>query len=123
MGGEGGIEGRYTYPVSVFLYNSIYIEDYSTTMRHFQDLHPYDSAILGLNNLYIVDSLGDFYINSPFIMATDKTLKIGTIYLLVDNYSGARIKMNTVKLIDCYLDDRVINLILQDISSQVIFTH
>jgi hypothetical protein len=86
-----------------------------------QDLHPYDSAILGLNNLYIVDYKGDFYINSPCIMATDKTISIGTTYLLVDHHCGARIKMTKVRLIDCFFDGGIINLIVQDISSQETF--
>jgi hypothetical protein len=89
-------------------------------MKHFQDLHPYDSAILGLDKLYIVDHKGDFYINSPCIMATDKTISRGTNYLLVD-HQGIRVKMTKVGLIDCYFDDGVINLIVQDISTQETF--
>jgi hypothetical protein len=91
-------------------------------MNHFQDLHPYDSAILGLNNLYIVDYKGDFYIQASFIMATEKKLRIGTTYLLVDNHSGTRVKMTKVRLIDCYFDEGVINLVLQDISTLRTFT-
>jgi hypothetical protein len=33
-----------------------------------QDLHPYDSAIVGLNGIYFVDYKGDFHINAPFII-------------------------------------------------------
>jgi hypothetical protein len=40
--------------------------------------------------------------------------------LLVDN-QGTRVKMTKVKLIDCYVDGGIINLILQDISSQETF--
>ena len=42
-----------------------------------QDIFPYDSTILGLENLYMVDSEGNFFINSPCIMATDKTICTG----------------------------------------------
>ena len=90
-------------------------------MKRFQDLHPYDQTIVGLDNLYIIDYKGDFYINSPCIMATDKTLSIGTTYLLVD-HQETRVKMTKVRLVDCYFDDGLINLILQDISSQKTFT-
>jgi len=51
-----------------------------------QDRYPYDSAIVGLNNLYIVDYKGDFYINSPCIMVINKTIITGRTYLLVDNH-------------------------------------
>ncbi len=90
-------------------------------MKRFQDLHPYDQTIVGLDNLYIVDHKGDFYINAFFIMETNKTLSKGTSYLLVDN-KETRVKMTKVRLIDCYFDGDIINLILQDISTQRTFT-
>jgi hypothetical protein len=90
-------------------------------MNHFQDLHPYDSAVLGLNNLYIIDYKGDFYINSQCIMVIDKIISIGTTYLLVDHHRGTRIRMTKVRLIDCFFDGCIINLIVQDISTQKTF--
>ena len=37
-------------------------------------------------------------------MATDKTISIGTTYLLVD-HQGTRVKMTKVRLVDCYFDE------------------
>lgn len=86
-----------------------------------QDLHPYDSAIVGLNNIYIVDYKGDFYINTPCIMAINKTIITGRTYLLVDNHRETGVSMTDVNLIDVYFDEGVINLIVQDIISQKTF--
>jgi hypothetical protein len=86
-----------------------------------QDRYPYDSAIVDLNNLYIVDYKGDFYINSPCIMVTDKTISTGRTYLLVNNPTGAGVNMTDVRLIDVYFDEGVINLIVQEIISQKTF--
>jgi hypothetical protein len=83
-----------------------------------QDLHPYDSFIVGINNLYVVDYKGDFYINSPCILATNKTISTGRTYLLVYSHIGTGVKMTDVELIDVYYDEGVINLIVQDIFSQ-----
>jgi hypothetical protein len=102
------------------LYNSIYDIDCANTMK-LQDLHPYDSAIVGLNNIYLVKYNGDFYINSPCIMATDKTIRTGKTYVLVDNYKETGVRITEVKLIDVYYDDGVINLIIQDIIAHKIF--
>ena len=87
-----------------------------------QTLHPYDSAILGLNNLYRVNYNGDFFINAPFILVTNKTLSTGRTYVLVDNQEGAGVRMTDVILLDVYFCERVIHLILQDILSYKTFT-
>jgi hypothetical protein len=86
-----------------------------------QDRYPYDSAIVGLNNLYIVDYKGYFYINSPCIMATNKTICTGRTYLLVDNHRGTGVNMTDVRLIDVFFYEGVINLIVQEIISQKTF--
>ena len=86
-----------------------------------QTLHPYDSAILGLENLYRVNYNGDFFINAPFILVTDKTLSTGRTYQLVYYHRGTDFKMTDVELIDVYFDEGVINLIVQDIISQKTF--
>lgn len=81
----------------------------------------YDDAIVGLNNLYRVNYNGDFFINAPFILVTNKTLSTGRTYVLVDNQKGAGVRMIDVNLIDVYFDEGVINLIVQDIISQKTF--
>jgi hypothetical protein len=87
-----------------------------------QDLHPYDSAIVGLNNIYRVDYKGDFFINAPFIISSNKKISTGSTYVLI--YSGYNKKsiVHPVHLMDVYYDDGVIFLIVQDIASQVTFT-
>jgi hypothetical protein len=86
-----------------------------------QDLHPYDKTIVGLNNLYIIDYEGNFYINSPCIMATDKTICTGRTYLLVYYHRATGVNITDVRLIDVYYDEGVINLTVQDIISQKTF--
>jgi hypothetical protein len=87
-----------------------------------QTLHPYDSAILGLENLYRVNYNGDFFINAPFILKTNKTISTGRTYVLVDNQKGTGVRMTDVILLDVYYYERVIHLILQDILSHRTFT-
>lgn len=87
-----------------------------------QDKFPYDSTILGLDNTYMVNYNGDFYINAPFILVTNKTLSTGKTYVLVDNHKGTGVRMTDVILLDVYYYERVIHLILQDILSHRTFT-
>jgi hypothetical protein len=87
-----------------------------------QDLHPFDSAVVGLNGIYCVDYKGDFHINAPFIIATNKTIRTGRTYVLVDNYKGTGVRMTDVKLIDGYYDEGVINLFVQGIITQKIYS-
>ena len=82
----------------------------------------YDNAIVGLNNLYRVNYTGDFYINAPFILVTNKTISTGLTYVLVDSQKGAGVRMTDVILLDVYFYERVIHLILQDILSYKTFT-
>jgi hypothetical protein len=86
-----------------------------------QDKHNYDSAILGLENLYVVDYEGNYFINSPCIMATDKTVYTGRTYLLVDCSYGKNSRMYSVVLMDVYCEDYVIYLIVRDLLSHRIF--
>jgi len=79
----------------------------------------FDSAILGLNDLYIVtNENGNFFINSSKIIADDKTIKINSTYLLVDSSKGKSIKMYSVVLMDCSCQDNVIYLIVRDLQTQ-----
>ena len=86
-----------------------------------QDKHNYDSAILGLENLYVVDYEGNYFINSPCIMATDKTIFTGKTYLLVDCSYGKNNRMYSVMLMDVYCEDYVIYLIVRDLLSHRVF--
>jgi hypothetical protein len=86
-----------------------------------QDKYKYDSTILGLENLYMIDYEGNFFINSPCIMATDKTIYSGRTYLLFDCTNGKNGRMCSVVLMDVYCEDYVIYLIVRDLLSQKIF--
>ena len=86
-----------------------------------QDKHNYDSAILGLENLYMVDYEGNFFINSPCIMATDKTICTGRTYFLVDCSYGKNSRMYSIVLMDVYCEDYVIYLIVRELLSHRVF--
>jgi hypothetical protein len=86
-----------------------------------QDLHPYDKVVVGLNDLYIIDSDGNFYINSPAIIAADKTICTGKTYLLINSSKSNGVKMYSIELMDVYYEDSVVNLIVRDTISQHVF--
>jgi len=85
------------------------------------DKYKYDSTILGLENLYMVDYEGNFFINSPCIMATYKTIFTGRTYLLVDCSYGKNSRMYSVVLMDVYCEDYVIYLIVRDLFLHRVF--
>jgi hypothetical protein len=47
-----------------------------------QDLHPIDSALIGLNNFYHVIGDNGFYINSDCIMTPRKIITKGKQYII-----------------------------------------
>jgi hypothetical protein len=83
-----------------------------------QDQHPFDSAIAGFANQYVVGPDGNFYINSPAIMAEDKTICTGETYILISHPNGKNGKMYPVELLDAYYEDGTVNLIVHDLISQ-----
>jgi hypothetical protein len=87
-----------------------------------QDRYPYDSAIVGLNNLYVVDYKGDFFINAPFIIAPNKKISTGSTFVLIYSPNCKNRKVHLVGLSDAYYSEGIINLVLQDIMSQEAFT-
>lgn len=87
-----------------------------------QDLHPYDSFIVGINKIYFIDYQGNFHINAPFILAPNKTISTGNTFVLIYSPNGKNKKVHLVGLLDAYYDDGVIFLIVRDIASQETFT-
>jgi hypothetical protein len=87
-----------------------------------QDRYPYDKAGVGLNNQYIVDYEGNFYINSPCIMVEEKTIITGNTYLLIVHPTGKKSRVYAVSLLDVYYDEGIVNLIVCDLLTQRIFT-
>jgi hypothetical protein len=87
-----------------------------------QDLHPYDSFIVGINNIYFIDYKGDFHINALFILAAKKTISTGNTYVLMYPNKRRNCIVHQVQLLDAYYSEGIINLVLQDIFSQETFT-
>jgi hypothetical protein len=87
-----------------------------------QDLFDYDSAILGLNQLYSEVGEDSFFINSDCILAANKVVTIGKTYILFDYPSGKCVKMTDVRLLDVYYNKGAVHMIVQGIISQQAFT-
>lgn len=87
-----------------------------------QDLHPYDSFIVGINNIYYIDYMGNFHIIAPFILVANKTLSTGSTYLLIESFNRKKYIVRQVRLQDAYYSEGIINLVLQDILSLETFT-
>jgi hypothetical protein len=87
-----------------------------------QDKYPYDSAVLGLNNVY--QTIGDdsFYINSDCILVKDKILSIAKEYFIFNYTTVPGNKMSDILLVDCYYFEGVINLIVEEVRSHQVFT-
>ena len=86
-----------------------------------KEQHQYDSTLTGLNDLYIVDYEGNYYIKSSRIIAKDKTIRRNSTYLLFDSSQGKDVQMHTVVLLDCSCKENVILLIVRDLQTQKIF--
>lgn len=78
-----------------------------------QDKYCYNATLIGLNNQYVTQADGSFYVNSPRIIVEDKTLYTGHTYTLVTFYDGDSIASEVV-LIDVYHDNINLNMIVKD---------
>ena len=87
-----------------------------------QKLVDYDSAILGLNNLYYTIGEDSFFINSDSILAANKIVTVGKTYIVFDYASGKCVKITDVLLLDVYYNEDAVHMIVQDIKSQQTFT-
>ena len=77
-----------------------------------QDRYPYDSAIWGLENLYVTCGDDSFYINSSAVVAKDHTLTTGQTYMLIHHLENGQVITQLVRLVDVYNDNININLVL-----------
>jgi len=87
-----------------------------------QDLFDYDSAILGLNQMYSEVGEDSYFINSDCILAANKVVTVGKTYILFDYPLGKCIKMTDVQLLDVYYNEDAVHMIVQGIISQQVFT-
>jgi hypothetical protein len=86
-----------------------------------QELFDYDSAILGLDNVYYTIGEDSFFINCNCLLAANKVVTVGKTYVLFEYSSGRCVKVTDVRLLDVYFNEAV-NMIVQGIISQQIFT-
>ena len=108
------------YP-HLFACTIVFIDRDCTNTMKLQDRYPYDSAIVGLNNLYRVDYKGNFLINVPFIIARSKKISTGSTFVLIYSRNNKKYFVHPVRLMDAYYTEGIINLVLQDIMSQETF--
>jgi hypothetical protein len=87
-----------------------------------QNNYPYDSAIVGLNNVYHTIGDDSFYINSDCILVADKILSTAKEYFIFNYTTVPGNKMSDVLLVDCYYHEEVIHLIVEDVQSHKVFT-
>ena len=87
-----------------------------------QDHFNYDSAILGLNNVYYTIGEDSFFINFECIIAANKVVTIGKAYILFDYPSGKCVKTTDIRLLDVYYYEDAVHMIVQGILSEQTFT-
>ncbi len=83
-----------------------------------QDFFPFDSAVLGLENLYSEIDENSFYVQSGCIISKSKILTKGKHYLIFDIPTKTEITITEIILIDLFYYESSIHLIAEDISTQ-----
>lgn len=89
-----------------------------------QDLYPYDSAIVGLQDLYIDMGNDAFYVNSANIIAQDKVVSVGRSYLLIANRKDDLL-VEWVTLVDVFYDNVLLHILLhsKETGKQITIVH
>jgi hypothetical protein len=87
-----------------------------------QNQFPYDSAILGLDNLYFTIPNGSFFINAKCIITNDHIITTGHTYLLVSSSQYTGIELLAVTLVDVYYYEGIVHILLQDSLTEERFT-
>ena len=83
-----------------------------------QDLHPIDSALIGLNNFYHVIGDNGFYINSDCIMTPRKIITRGKKYLVASTTPKCSDTIvQQVKLLDAYYSKGYVYLFVMDLQT------
>ena len=91
----------------------------NNSKRKLQDLFPFHSTLVGLNGVYVTSDDGkSFYVNTPCIVASNKTIIKDETYLLIDlEIDDPQIEEYRVKLPDAFYYDGSVNLLVQDIET------
>jgi hypothetical protein len=79
-----------------------------------QDYFPFDSAIVGLDQIYCTVGEDAFFVNCPAIISDDKYIKRGETYLLFGSPLECGSDMSWVILVDAFYSYGYINLIVFD---------
>jgi hypothetical protein len=82
-----------------------------------QDFFPADLTLLGLRNRYSQVGKDSFLVNSPCVIAKDKTLTKGKHYLIFNIQAKTCITLTEIVLIDLFCYKSHIHLIAEDIST------
>lgn len=82
-----------------------------------QDKFKYNSALLGLNNQYSANEDGTFFINHPNILIRDGTLIQDKTYLFIHGLTPEGMSSSVVKFIDCYYNNDLLNIFIEEIYS------
>ena len=85
--------------------------------RKLQDLFPFNSTVAGLNDVYVASDDGkSFYINTPCIVASNKTIIKDITYLLLDlETDDHQIEEFNVKVLDAFFTDGSVYILIQDL--------
>ena len=83
-------------------------------MALLQDATPFDSFLLGINNLYIPFADDKFFINSPFVISNFDMVTTGKTYVVV-HADNTILTIKFVKLIDVVFDNIMMNIFLRDL--------
>jgi hypothetical protein len=83
-----------------------------------QDLHPIDSALIGLNNFYHVIGDNGFYINSDCIMTPRKIITKGKQYIIASTSSqGSDTIVHKIRLLDAYYNKGYVYMFVLDLQT------
>jgi len=83
-----------------------------------QDFFPFDSAVIGLRNLYSEAGDDSFFTNTSCVIAKDKILTKGKHYLIFDVATKNGLTITEIVLIDLFFYEAYIHLISEDINTQ-----
>ena len=84
------------------------------TNMKIQDFFPFDSAVLGLENLYTEVGENSFYFQNECIISKDRILTKGKHYLIFDIPTKTGITITEIILIDFFYFEGYIHLISED---------
>ncbi len=91
--------------------------DYHNDKSKLQDIFPFHSTLAGLNGVFVANIDNEsFYINTPCIVAFDKTIIKDETYLLLDLETD-EIEEYRVKVLDAFYKDGSAYILILDIET------